>query len=124
MTTTPTRPGGEVAVYEAPDGEVRLEFRLDQETVWLTQRQMAAVFRTSLDNISLHLKNVLADGELGRAATTEDFSVVRSEGRRILRQWGRAVRAPGRYCPIFPPKAGTFSYALVRRREVTPILFI
>ena len=96
MTTTPTRPGGEVAVCEAPDGEVRLEFRLDQETVWLTQRQMAAVFRTSLDNISLHLKNVFADGELDRAATTEDFSVVRSEGRRILRQWGRAVRAPGR----------------------------
>ena len=86
MTTTPTRPGGEIAVYEAPDGEVRLEVRLDQETVWLTRRQMAAVFRTGLDNISLHLKNVFADGELDRAATTEDFSVVRSEGRRQVRR--------------------------------------
>ena len=80
------RPGGEVVVYEAPNGEVALDVRLEQETVWLTQRQMADVFRTSLDNISLHLKNVFADGELDRAATTEDFSVVRSEGDRRVRR--------------------------------------
>ena len=81
-----SRPGGEVVVYEAPDGEVSLDVRLEQETVWLTQRQMADVFRTSLDNISLHLKNVFADGELDRGATTEDFSVVRSEGDRRVRR--------------------------------------
>lgn len=60
--------------------------RLEQETVWLTQRQMAEVFRTGRDNISLHLKNVFADGELDRTATTKDFSVVRSEGRRRVRR--------------------------------------
>ena len=80
------RPGGEVVVYEAAGGEVSLSVRLEQETVWLTQRQMADVFRTSLDNISLHLKNVFADGELDRMATTEDFSVVRTEGRRQVRR--------------------------------------
>ena len=84
-------PGGEVAVYEASNGEVALNVRLEQETVWLTRGQMAEVFRTGLDNISLHLKNVFADGELDRAATTEDFSVVRSEGHRRVR------RAPTHY---------------------------
>ena len=84
--TREPRPGGDVVVYEAPDGEVALDVRLEQETVWLTQRQMADVFRTSLDNISLHLKNVFADRELDRAATTEDFSVVRPEGNRRVRR--------------------------------------
>lgn len=87
MTDTPEpRPSGEIAVYEAPNGEVALDVRLEQETVWLTQRQMADVFRTSLDNIGLHLKNVFTDGELDRVATTEDFSVVRSEGHRKVRR--------------------------------------
>ena len=81
-----SRPRGEVVVYEAPNGDVLLDVRLEQETVWLTQRQMADVFRTSLDNVGLHLKNVFAEGELDRAATTEDFSVVRSEGNRRVRR--------------------------------------
>ena len=81
-----SRPGGEVVVYEAPNGDVSLDVRLEQETVWLTQRQMADVFRTSVDNVGLHLKNVFAEGELDRAATTEDFSVVRSEGNRRVRR--------------------------------------
>jgi prophage maintenance system killer protein len=80
-------PGGEVLVYEAPDGGVRVEVRLDQETVWLTQRQMAELFDSSSDNIGVHLKNIFSDNELDEAATTEDFSVVRSEGsRRVRRQ--------------------------------------
>ena len=79
-------PGGEVIVYESREGEARVDVRLDQETVWLTQRQMAEVFHTSTDNVSLHLKNIYATGELGEAATTEDFSVVRSEGQRKIRR--------------------------------------
>lgn len=55
--------------------EVRLDVRGD--TVWLTQCQMADVFETSSDNISLHLENIFAEGELSEAATTEDSSVVR-----------------------------------------------
>ena len=68
--------GGEVVLYEAPDGEVQLDVRLERETVWLSQRQMALLFRTSTDNINLHLKNVYKDGELEELATTEDYSVV------------------------------------------------
>ena len=80
-------PSGEVIVYETPDGGVRVEVRLDRDTVWLAQRQMADLFDTSTDNISLHLKNIFADKELKESATTEDFSVVQAEGgRRVRRQ--------------------------------------
>jgi hypothetical protein len=72
----------EVLVYEAADGSVRLE----QDTVWLTQRQMAELFESSADNIGLHLKNIFSDNELKETATTEDFSVVQSEGRRSVRR--------------------------------------
>jgi prophage maintenance system killer protein len=75
-------PGGEILVYEAPDGRARVEVRLDRETVWLTQRQMADLFTTSADNIGLHLKNIFLDKELDEVATTEDFSVVQLEGKR------------------------------------------
>jgi hypothetical protein len=79
-------PGGEVLVYEASDGDVRVEVKLDRDTVWLTQRQMAELFDTSADNVGLHLKNIFADNELEEAATTEDFSVVQEEGNRRVRR--------------------------------------
>lgn len=77
---------GEVLVYEAADGSVRVEVRLEQDTVWLTQRQMAELFESSTDNVGLHLKNIFSDSELKEAATTEDFSVVQSEGGRSVRR--------------------------------------
>jgi len=66
----------QIVVYQ-PNETVRLDVRLENETVWLTQSQMATLFGCSTDNIGLHLKNVYAVGELSREATTEDFSVVR-----------------------------------------------
>ncbi len=50
--------------------------------VWLSQAQMAQLFDTSADSISLHLKNIFAENELNEKSTTEDFSVVRQEGKR------------------------------------------
>lgn len=78
--------GGQVVLYEAPDGELRLDVRLERETVWLSQRQMAVLFKTSTDNIGLHLKNIYKDGELEESATTEDYSAVQEEGRRGVRR--------------------------------------
>ena len=79
-------PSGEVVVYEAPDGEVRVEARLEQETVWLSQRDMAAVFDTTPENVLMHLRNVFSSEELEAEATTKDFLVVRTEGRRQVRR--------------------------------------
>jgi prophage maintenance system killer protein len=86
MNDTSEHSGGEVVLYESSDGEVRLDVRLEDESIWLTQRQMAELFDTSTDNIGLHLKNVYAEGELAEEATTEDSSVVRNEGGRRVRR--------------------------------------
>jgi hypothetical protein len=75
----------QIVVYQ-PNETVRLDVRLENETVWLTQSQMATLFGCSTDNIGLHLKNVYAVGELSRAATAEDFSVVRKEVMSSLRR--------------------------------------
>ncbi len=77
---------GEVVIYQASDGGVQLDVRLEKETVWLTQRQMALLFKTSTDNISLHLKNIYKDRELDESATTEEYSAVQKEGRRGVRR--------------------------------------
>jgi len=86
MNDTSELDGGEVVLYDSPDGEVRLDVRLEHESIWLTQRQMADLFDTSTDNVGLHLKNVYGEGELAEEATTENSSVVRSEGRRRVRR--------------------------------------
>jgi len=67
-------------------GDQPVQVRLEGETVWLTQGQMADLFGTSTDNISLHLKNIYLDKELEEQETTEDFSVVRQEGTRQVKR--------------------------------------
>ena len=86
MNETSEHSGGEVVLYQSPDGEVCLEVRLERESIWLTQRQMAELFDTSTDNVGLHLKNVFTEGELTEEATTEDSSVVQVEGGRRVRR--------------------------------------
>ena len=59
-----------------------VEVRVQDGTIWLSQKNMGQLFDTSSDNVSLHLKNIFADGELTEEATAEDFSVVQNEGQR------------------------------------------
>ena len=74
-------------IYQAEDGRIKIEARLQDETLWLTQQQMAELFQTSQQNISLHLGNVYDEGELLDSATHKDFLLVRQEGaRHISRQ--------------------------------------
>lgn len=75
---------GEIILYQAPDGLTSLDVRIEKETIWLTQKQMAEIFDCSADNVSLHLKNIYAERELIEAATTEEFSVVKIEGKRKI----------------------------------------
>ncbi len=81
-----TSPGDQVVVYETDDGETRVEVRFDRETVWLTQGQMAELFETSTNNVSLHLNNVFSARELEREATTKESLVVRTEGSRQVQR--------------------------------------
>jgi len=75
-----------IEIYQSNDGQVQLQLRLEQDSLWLTQAQMAELFETSSDNISLHLKNIYQEGELQEQSTTEDFSVVRQEGKRQVQR--------------------------------------
>lgn len=77
---------GEMIVYEAEDGGPKLEVRLHNESLWLSQSEMARLFNCSTDNISLHLTNIYMEGELVAEATTEEFSVVRREGNRDVQR--------------------------------------
>jgi len=75
------KPGGEIILYQRGDAPA-IEVRLDGDTVWLTQAQMAELFQTTPQNITLHLKTIYADGELLEAATCKDYLQVRHEGNR------------------------------------------
>ena len=73
---------GEVLLYSDESGKEYVSVVFKDETFWLTQSGMAELFACTTDNISLHIKNIYADGELTPEATTEKFSVVRKEGSR------------------------------------------
>jgi Virulence protein RhuM family/Fic/DOC family len=74
----------QLALYVAPDGSIQLDVRLDADTVWLSQQQMAGLFQTSSKNIIIHLKNIYESGELLEAATGKDYLLVRREGNREI----------------------------------------
>ena len=72
---------GEIILYQ-PDEAVKLEVRLEDETVWLTQAQLVELFQSSKANISEHIKNIYELGELEENSTVRDFRTVRQEGKR------------------------------------------
>ena len=76
--------GGEVVVYETPGGEVRVDVRLERETVWLTQQQMADLFGRERSVVTKHIRNAYKEGELDPSATSAKFAQVRSEGGRAV----------------------------------------
>ena len=73
-------------MYHSAERNISVNAVLHDETIWLTQKAMAGLFDCTPDNISLHLKNIFADGELDENSTTEDFSVVQTEGSRQVRR--------------------------------------
>ncbi len=74
---------GEVIFYQ-PDNTMRLEVRLEDETVWLTQQQMVTLFQSSKANVSEHIRNIYDQGELEQEATVRNFRTVRKEGNRMV----------------------------------------
>jgi hypothetical protein len=77
---------GELILYTAEDGSVAIQLRAEGGSVWLTQMEMASLFQTSKQNISLHIKNVLAEGELTPEATVKESLTVQTEGNRQVRR--------------------------------------
>ncbi len=77
----PEKVGGEILLYQAEDGQTRLEVRMNKETVWLSQNQMAILFQTTKQNVSLHIKNVFSEGELSEDSVVKDFLTTASDGK-------------------------------------------
>lgn len=73
---------GEVIIYQGPDGTANIEVKMQGETVWLTQQQMAELFQTSRSNVVEHIQHIYAEGELDETSTCRNFRQVRLEGSR------------------------------------------
>jgi hypothetical protein len=73
---------GEKVLYQTEDGRTRLQCRFEDQSLCLTQVQLAELFQTSVPNINLHLKAIFAEAELAGQATIKSCSMVRAEGRR------------------------------------------
>ena len=75
-------PQSEIILYQTEDGRTRVQCRFENETLWLTQAQIAELFQITPQNVTLHLKAIFAEGELLEAATCKDYLQVRREGSR------------------------------------------
>ncbi|MDO5083372.1 MAG: cell filamentation protein Fic [Arachnia propionica] len=75
-------PMGELLLHRRDDGTAALEVRLQDESLWLSQQQIAELFQTSRSNVVEHLRNIYAEGELEESATCRRFRQVRTEGSR------------------------------------------
>ena len=75
------KPGGEIILYQTEDQKTRIQVRLENETVWLTQAQMAELFQTSIPNVSMHIRNIFAEGELQREPVIKDFLITAADGK-------------------------------------------
>lgn len=76
----------QILLYETKGGETRVEVLYEGETVWLTQAQMAELFQTTKQNISLHINNIFDEGELDRNRTVKKYLTVQSEGNRSVKR--------------------------------------
>ena len=76
----------ELILYTSEDGKSRMQLRADEQTVWLTQLEMAELFDATKQNISLHLKNLFEEGELNPAATVKESLTVQIEGSREVQR--------------------------------------
>lgn len=76
----------QLIIYQAEDGKIKIDVRFQDETVWLTQQLMAELFQTTQQNISLHIQNILEEGELTDSATHKEFLSVQQEGIRSVKR--------------------------------------
>jgi prophage maintenance system killer protein len=74
----------QIVIYQSANNKTKIEVRLKEETVWMTQKQMAELFGKNVMTINEHIKNVYKEGELERSATIRKFLIVQKEGKRLV----------------------------------------
>ncbi len=110
----------QIILYQTKDGQTRLDVRLEDETVWLSQKMMAELFQVSVPTINEHIRTIHDDGELDKEATIRKFLIVQTEGsRQVSRQVDfynlDMILAVG--YRIRSPRGSQF-----RRRDISPAL--
>lgn len=80
-----------IEIYKSPDGVSLVEVKFEEETVWLSQQQMATLFEQTKQNISLHIKNCFNEGELDRQATVKEYLTVQKDLRVPFKQLFRLL---------------------------------
>ncbi len=78
---------GQLLVYSAEDGRIKIDVRLENETVWLTQQHMADLFQTSKQNVSLHLQNIFKEGELAEDSVVKESLTTASDGKSYQKKF-------------------------------------
>lgn len=76
----------EIEIYQTPDKQIEVQVRLENETVWLSQKQMAALFETTPQNITLHLKKIFTEKEIDEKSTCKQYLQVQMEGKREIKE--------------------------------------
>ncbi len=79
---TETQNNSEIILYQTEDGQTHIQVRLENETVWLTQKLLAELFKTMSQNITLHLNNIYSEKELTKEAICKDFLQVQRKGTK------------------------------------------
>lgn len=82
----PEKPDSHIILYQTESGETKLEVRLEDETVWLTQKLMAELYQTTKQNISLHIQNIYNENELAPETTVKKYLTVQQEGDREVKR--------------------------------------
>ena len=78
---------GQFLVYQAEDGRMRIDVRLENETAWLTQSQMAELFQTTIPNVCMHIRNVFAEGELQADSVIQEFLTTAADGKNYTTKY-------------------------------------
>ena len=73
-----------IVIYQTEDGQTQIDVRLENETVWLTQAQLAELFEKTPQNITMHIGNAYKEGELDRDSTCKEYLQVQQEGKRTV----------------------------------------
>jgi hypothetical protein len=70
-------------IYRTEDGHTKIDVRIEEDTVWLSQTQMTELFQTTKQNVSLHINNVFVDGELDRNSTVKEYLTTATDGKKL-----------------------------------------
>jgi len=91
----------QILLYKTEDGHSRIEVRLENETIWLSQKLLAELFQKDVRTINEHIKNIYTEGELEPEATIRKFQIVQTEGKRQVSR-SRVWRSFAKQNRVFP----------------------